>query len=333
MPVIRFIAMGIAKTLSKVFGLATMTFFGRMPSRDDDQISLVGVASLTWLPIVVAVFVPQWAEIIIPFAPDDEQLTRWIALGLVIVIPLAVGATIGWMHNHRGEGPAALVKHVFKGYYYALTIGLTVAAIIVVVPLVKAAYLIKRFEVFRLMVMVPDGNYDRVLDHILETLADNDVEVSPERPNVVLLGLFRRLSRLLGEIFDRPVAQEMMVLRGRDGDGEWFEITLHAADITIVGRERVASWIHATLADGFDERVLYLTWDDESQAMEDRMRDYRERLEAGEPVDPDEVGQLAVELGRMHLDKEAWNAVRRAIYRLERDAERARAERAHETAS
>ncbi len=39
MPPIRFTAFGTAKTLSKIFGLATMACFGRMPSRDDDQLA------------------------------------------------------------------------------------------------------------------------------------------------------------------------------------------------------------------------------------------------------------------------------------------------------
>jgi hypothetical protein len=327
-PIVRLVAMGIAKSLSKLFGLATVTFLGRLPSRDDDRIALVGIGALLWLSVVVAVFVPAWAEALIPFAPDDETITRGLAVGLTIVLPLAIGATVASMHNHRSDGWRGAVRHTLKGYYYAVTIGVTVAAIVVVVPLVKGHYLVKRFAVFRLMVMVPDGRYDAVLDHIVELLRGNGIQdVEVRRPNVALLWLFRRLAGLLGQVFDRPVAQEMRVLTGTDAEGGWFEVTLHSADITIIGRERVASWVHATLADGFDERLLYLTWDDASQAMEDRMRGYREQLDAGEEVDPEEVGELALELGQLHLDKEEWNAVRRAIYRLERDAERARCER------
>jgi hypothetical protein len=72
MPIFRFVVYGIAKTLSKVFGLATMAFFGRMPSRDDDKLAGVGLIAVSWVPVVVAIFWPALAEFIIPFAPDDE---------------------------------------------------------------------------------------------------------------------------------------------------------------------------------------------------------------------------------------------------------------------
>ena len=50
------------------------------------------------------------------------------------------------------------------------------------------------------------------------------------------------------------------------------------------------------------------------------MREQRERLEAGDEPDLDEVRQLAEDLAGLELDKEEWNNVRRNLYRLERDA-------------
>jgi hypothetical protein len=78
--------------------------------------------------------------------------------------------------------------------------------------------------------------------------------------------------------------------------------------------------VYAVLAEGLDPRAAYVTWDDESQALEDRLREQWQRLEDGEPVDDDEVAQLSEDLATLQLDQEEWNGLRRHLYRLERDA-------------
>jgi hypothetical protein len=331
--IFRFIAVGIAKTLSKVFGLATMSFFGRMPSREDDKIALVAIVSIGWIPIVVAMFLPEFAELIIPFAPDDDEVTRWLAIGLAVIIPLVVGVTVAMMRNNRRRGWRHMGIQVLMGYPYTAIIGGTVALVVIVVPLVKIAYLLRRFEVMRVLVMIESGSYEQALDHLVDRLEAHGIRVRVSRPHWSIDRLFRLLGWVLGRIFERDVADEMRVLRPEDEDihrDEWFEITLHATDMTIVGPQEIASRLHAILVDAMDERVLYLTWDDESQALEDRIRDARERLDAGEQVERAETAELVDGLSQLALGKEEWDAVRRLIYRLERDAEARRADLALE---
>lgn len=333
MHLFRFIAVGIAKTLSKVFGLATMSFFGRMPSREDDKIALVAIVSIAWIPVLVAMFVPALAEMIIPFAPDDDEITRWIAVGLALVLPLLVGITVAMMRNNRRRGWRHTGGQVLMGYPYTAIVGGTVALVVIVVPIVKIAYVARRFEVMRVLVMVESGAYQGTLDHVVEQLERHGFEIRVSRPHWSIDRLFRLLGWVLGRIFERDVADEMRVLRPEDEDvhrDEWFEITLHATDMTIVGPQEIASRLHAILVDAMDERVLYLTWDDESQAIEDRIREARERLDAGEEIERAETTALVDDLSRLALGKEEWDAVRRLIYRLERDAEARRADLALE---
>ena len=331
MHVFRFIAVGLAKTLSKVFGLATMSFFGRMPSREDDKVALVGIVSITWIPIVAAIFVPELAEMIIPFAPEDEQLTRWIAVALAVSIPVVVGISVAMMRNNRRRGVRHTTIQVLMGFPYTAIVGGTVALVVIAVPLVKVAYVLRRFEVMRVLVMVESGAYQGTLDHIVDRLEAKGVEVTVNRPNRVIDTLFRLLGWVLGRIFERDVADEMRVLRPKDEDvdrDQWFEVTLHAADMTIIGPQEIASRLHAILADAMDERVLYLTWDDDSQELEDRIRSARQRLDAGEQLARSETEALVDDLADLALGKEEWDAVRRLIYRLERDAEAQRADQA-----
>jgi hypothetical protein len=331
MPVFRFVAVGIAKLLSKVFGLATMSFFGRMPSREDDKLALVGILSLAWLPVVVAMFVPAFAHVIIPFAPDDDGTTRWIAVALAVVIPIVVGVTVAMMRNNHGRGWRHILVQLGMGLPYTAIIGVTMTLVVTVVPIVKIAYVTRRFEVMRLLVMVPADAYQDTLDHMVQQLEAHGIEVDVSRPPRVIGTLFRLLGWVLGRIFVRDVADEMRVIRPKDQDVErdaWFEVTLHAADMTIIGPQEIVSQLHAILVDAMDERVLYLTWDDASQRLEDRIRDGRERMDAGEQIDRSETGALVDDLAELALGQEEWNAVRRLIYRLERDTETRRADHA-----
>lgn len=325
MPVIRFIAIGLGKILSKVFGLATMSFFGRMPSRDDDRIALVGVASLTWLAIVAAAIWPEVAEMIVPLGTDDDAIRRAVAIVLAILTPLGIGGVVASLHNNRaqGLGPARLTGFVLSGFVYAAVIGVTVTALVVAVPIIKASYIVRRFAVVRMMVMIEEGRHDRVVEHVQQTLEAGDLEVEEAAPNRLIAVLFDWLGWVLGRVFNRPVAQELRILNVDDGD-EHAEINIHAADLTIVGDRRLAHRVLAILADHLDEREIHLTWDEGSQDLERRASECRDRLEAGQVVERETLEEMVGELERLQLDREGWDAVRRVLYRLERDAERYR---------
>ncbi len=321
MPVLRLLAVGLGKILSKVFGLATMTFFGRMPSRDDDRIAAIGVGSLLWLSLAVAALWPALAELLIPFV-DDAGAARATSALLAVGLPPVIGLLVAAMHNNRGAGARSHLTHTVGGYVYAAVISVAVTALIVVVPLLKASYIVKRFTVVRVMIMIPAGCYARTIEHFEGILREAGFDASIEEPNRLMRLLFRWLGWVLGRIFHREVADELKVLRGWC-EGDWFEVTVHAADVSIIGSRRATHLVHAALVDGMDERVVHLTWDDASQALEQRVRDARDRIEAGEAVDDDELRGFVDELARLELDREAWDAVRRLVYRLEVDAARA----------
>lgn len=316
---LRFVIYGIAKTLSKVFSVATIAFFGRMPSRDDDRIALVGLLALTWVPIVVAIPFPAIGEFLIPFAPEDEQLNRSIAAVIAVVIPFVNGYIVGGVHNQDGESRRSRVVETFRGWWYTLVIGLTMAAVVIVVPVVKAGHVARRYEVERLMVMVPADQQDALVAHVCDVLRDRGIEASPHPPPAIVRRLFSWMSYILGQIFRRDVARDLVTIRGTDADEGFFEVAVHASDLTIIGQQKQTCRVYAVVAEGLDPRVAYVTWDDASQDIEDRLRDQWQRLEDGDAVDEDEVAELVQELATVELDQEEWNNLRRYLYRLERD--------------
>lgn len=317
MPLVRFLVLGVAKVLSKAFGLATMTFFGRMPTRDADEMAIVALLSLTWLVAVAGIVVPDLGGTL-PGMPRDDLSRRLVAGGAAMILPAVNGAIVSRLHNRPGGALDTLVQ-LAAGYVHTVIIGAVVVGTVVSVPVIKADYVLRRFTTQHLMVMIPEGAYDDAYEHVIDLLEQHDAAPERARANPLVRGLFRGLTFVIERIFRRRVASEMRVIRGELGDGGWYEITVHATDITILGRDRATSLLLPLLADELDERVLYFTWDDDSQQIENRMRACRQRLAEGENVDPGEVVELVEGLRGLELDKEEWDAVRRNLYRLERD--------------
>lgn len=327
MPVFRMVALAFAKTFSKLFGVATITFFGRAPTRDDDKLGIVGLLSLAWVFVVVAVFVPALAEVLFPFLPDDEAFVRGAAIAGAVVLPPIIGVILTRLEN-RDSGPRAVAREAVFGYPYAAVVGLLVIALVVVVPIVKVSYIFRMFDLKHIAVMIPPDKFRAVLDEIREALVAHGIEVEIRDPERPILWVFQGLAFVEGKIFRRSMTRRMKVLTGHidGGDDRWFEVTVHATDISIIGRKAETTCIMAILSEDLDERNMYFTWDDSSQALEDRIAACQTAVERGEEVDEGDITRMCTELRELSLSSEEWNAVRRQLYRLERDFYRNQAE-------
>lgn len=316
MPLFRLLAVAFAKTFSKIFGFATITFFGRVPSRDDDKVAFVGVLSLAWLALLAASVAPDLAELTTPAFPEDDQLIRWLAVAGAATIPALNGAVISRMHN-QPAGAAALARNVAGGYPYTAVISVVVVALVVTVPVVKGSRILRRIDLEHIAVMVPEDTYDEVIGRIHEVVTGIGLDAEITRPPAPIRRLFQALAWAEASIFRRDhVAREIRSVQG-DVEGEPFEVVLHATDITVIGRRRESSRIAAALAEHLDHPGLYVSWDDEAQQVEDRIRDGRDRLARGDPVGRDEIEELREELRSLELSLEEWSAIHRRLCRLE----------------
>ena len=321
MPFLRMIVLAVAKTCSKLFGLATVTFFGRAPTKDDDKLGAAGILSLTWLFTAFAILVPEAAEMVVPFLPDDEGFLRGAAIATSIVIPMVVGALIGRVHNQPdGAGRAAL--NVVAGFAYTPVVGLLLLALILVVPFVKLSYLLRQYNLQHMAIMIPEGCYDEVRDHIGDVLAGHDIQVEVHAHPWAMRKVFTWLSWVEGRIFRRGMATRMQRFIGQIDD-RYVEVTVHATDLAVLGEREAVSRVFALLAEELDPRKVFLTWDDDSQEVEKDLRTCYDQVENGEPCDRERLEELADRLRDLALDPPEWNAVRRMIYRVAVLSERA----------
>ncbi|QBI18274.1 hypothetical protein ER308_00930 [Egibacter rhizosphaerae] len=321
--VIRLIALAISKTFSKLFGLATITFFGRMPSRDDTKIAAVGLLSLAWIVLPVAVLFPEVGELVLPFLGGDEQLVRTVAAVLLVLVPAVVGGLTAFTVNHRVAGRST-VGQILKGYVYAPIIAVLVVAVLLVVPIVKLRQVARLRDVRHQTIMVRDDDLAECRDRVEAILQRVGLSTRRTEAELPIRALFRGLAWVLSDIFDRKLDGGMLQLTVGVDERE-VELTVHGTDLTAVGPRREVAYVMALLNEGISEAPLYLTWDAPGQDLEDRMLALREALERGEPVDERALGRIAEELRWLALGTEAWDAVRRRLFVLERDAARHRA--------
>lgn len=321
-PLLRFVPLLLAKSLSKLFGLATAIFFGRVPSRDDDKASLVGLLSLVWLALLPAVAVPAVAETMLPMLPEDDALLRATAAGLVLAGGPAIGGLIGRTSNRREHG-GRLALTAVQGYGYALIIGALVVALVLVVPVVKASHLVRRLEMQHMAVMISPEAFDDVRDHIVATLRAHDLDVRPSGENRMMAALFHALVWVEEKIFWRDMAHRISHIRGELAHGP-LVVELHPTDLAVRGRRADATYAFGVLADTLDHRHVYFSWDTAAQDLEDRVHHLRRRAADGEPCSDEEIAGLAEELRTLRLGPEQWSAIRRQIHRLEVDVVRAR---------
>jgi hypothetical protein len=319
MPIFRMIAYGIAKTFSKIFGLATITFFGRMPSRDDDKVAAAGMLSLFWLFTIPAVFIPEFAEIVFPFLPDDEALLRGLSVVTVVLLPPVIGFIITRLHNRRHEGNGTAAAHLLYGYGYATVISLLVLGLVLIVPVVKVSYILRRFDLKHIAIMVGDDDeYEALCRQVVDLLERHGIEAEPSDPQRVIGWLFTGLTWVEGRIFRREITPRMTVLKGHvDGEDRWFEIRLHGTDISIIGKQAETSLLYAIIGEELDLEHVCFSWDDESQDLERRIRERQHAADAGEPTDSETLDEMCAELRELELSNEEWNAIRRQLYRLE----------------
>jgi hypothetical protein len=318
----RFVGVAFAKTFTKIFGIATITFLGRVPSRDDDKIALVGLLSITWFALLVVLVVPSAAELVMPGLPDDDTLVRFLAAGAALLLPLVNGLVVSRVHNQQGS----LIRHLGLGFVYSSVIGALVLGIIVTVPIVRGSYLVRRFDVKNLAVMVGEDAYEDVLEAIRTALHEEGIETEVSETNPALRRMFGGLAWVLGRIFRREhIAHDMRSVTGTLPGGDDFEIILHATDISIIGHKRETTAVAAVLSERLEHPQLYFSWDDDSQEVEDRIEELRDNVHNGGSVNDDEIDRLRRRLRDVELSTEEWNAIRRLLYRLE--VERLRAER------
>jgi hypothetical protein len=308
------------KLLNTAFSWATILLFGRVSQDRQIYVSLIAFGSVIWLIVLAGVAFPSVATFLLSFVTLPKWIDKtWIRLAMlaaVVVIPAVIGAVSILMLDKakRPRGAAAVATAVLKGYPYTVGLALTLAMMTVFAPILKVRTLAKRWTTEHVPVIVEPRDYEAVVESVRAALVEGGFATTRGRASWLLRAPTKVLTLFARGTVAGLVADRMTALRSKD-----LEVVLHPSDLVISGREATAARARAIIAEHVVFTPAYLTWDKESNELEDRMRavwrarDTRPSADLGA-----ELKAIEARLRELEAPYEEWEVLFRELLLLER---------------
>jgi hypothetical protein len=305
-------------------GWSTVMLFGKVPRTREPHLFVMSVGSICWIVAAVSVAIPPVAAFLLGFLPLPERIdgliARYIMLAFTIVIPPLVTFAIlrALPPDERAHGPLAIGGLLLRGYVFVLCLAL----ILVMMSAVRLVTMLRnygrRWTERHVPLIVQPEDYASVLDDIRKVLDQGDMPVQITEagwplsvPTTILTmaGTFA----VQGLLTERPMALT----------SDRLEAVLHLSDLVLWGREHDVNRARALLAEQLAFSRAYLTWSEDANVIEDRLRSIWQGFKDAPDtrVDPAVVDRLEAvekELRITNLDFEEWEVLMREKLLVER---------------
>jgi hypothetical protein len=306
----------LGRLLNTAFGWATILLFGRVPQNKQIYLSVITFGSVIWLVVVIGTAFPNAGTWLLAFVTLPPWINRaWIRLAMlaaVIILPLAVGvAALMLEPQRRSKGAAAYAAAILRGFPYTAGLALTFAMLIVFAPILKARNMMHRWTDRHIPVIVESPDYERVVADVQAALQAGGVATERRRASWML-----RVPTAVLTWFAKDQTQVLEPHRLVNLVSPDLEVLLHPSDLVISGRDADAAHAQAVISEHLTFTDAYLTWQKESNEIEDRLRRiWRTWRRNG--VSPDEVWaelhRVERDLRSLKLPYEEWEVVFREL--------------------
>ena len=276
-PLFAFIGRQVGRIVQMAFGWATIMLFGRVPQRKQLLLAGVALGSILWVVTLIGVFVPDVGAFLIALvpAPDfvDEGWIRLVMLGLVIVLPLAVGAGGLLLMDpaDRPKGIGGKAVQLLRGYPYAAVLSLVILLLLVAAPIFKLRTILRRWEDAHIPIVVKPDGYEQVVRDLEAAIDGAGLDLARARAPRVLELPSRLLAAVGGASVRRLVPERIVMLRAPN-----IGVTIHPSDVAIAGAKDAVARARAAVADRLTKTEAYLTASEEAQQVEDALRVLRD---------------------------------------------------------
>ncbi len=314
-----------ARVLNTAFAWATIALFGRVPARQQIYLSVMAFGSMAWLISVIGIAFPSFATFLLALVTIPSWLRPgWIRLAMLavaLVSPLLVGgmSLLALDPAERPRDRAPRVRAVLRGYPVTIGLSLTLALLLLFVPILKARGALKRWTTTHVPVLVKPEDYPAAL-HDLETALRAEGWQTARRPASWMLRLPMHVFGVLAGHSIPLVAKELTTLRSAQ-----LEITLHPSDLILAGPNGDVMRARARVAERLAFSKLYMTWTADGQRLEEDLRKVWLGMETvnGHPrpnghPGTDDLQTLDHELKTAELPYEEWEVLFRKELLLER---------------
>jgi hypothetical protein len=307
----------LGRLINTAFGWATILLFGRVPQNRQIYLSVITFGSVIWLVALIGTAFPNVGTWLLAFATLPTWIDRnWIRLAMlagVVVLPLAVGAASILMLDpeKRPKSAGGRVRLVMKGFPYTVGLALTLAMLILFAPILKARNIVRRWTERHIPVIVESRSYERVVADVQAALQAGGA-ATERRP----VSWMVRVPTAVLTSFAKDQTQVLEPDRLVNLVSPDLEVLLHPSDLVISGRSADVAHAQAVISEHLTFTDAYLTWQKESNALEDRLRKIW-RAWRRDAISADnawrELRRVEQEMKSLKLPYEEWEVVFREL--------------------
>ena len=315
----------LSKSASFALGWATAIYFGQVPGRQGRILSVISLLAAGWVILVVGFAIPIFAGAALEASGligenFDVQAIHYIGLvaGIVLTPPAIAAATV-YAEFHDERTLATWLHMMPVSYPATAMLGVSVLQMVAVTPFL----LIQRWRQKRKLVQVPlvmhkgtdDNDLTELVRSALASIDLKDVKVSeatgPKSWPLRTVGFAAR--HLLGAVV-RGKPMRLAV--------DELEILAYATNVSILGPKKDAYRVRAAMERELAFSDAYLTWNEDSQAFEDELRELHESANGDLPGLRRRLSAVQERIDVASLNSEEWNVLYRLRLQLEQAAER-----------
>ncbi|MBV8758302.1 MAG: hypothetical protein JO257_13535 [Deltaproteobacteria bacterium] len=262
-----FLAKKLSNIIQAIFGWSVTALFGKLPRRAQLLVTVALVASLAWPVFVLGAFAPKLAGWVVAFVPLHKLIgatvLRIIWLSLAVLTPVIVGILVHIAAPLRKGG---LARAAVNGYPIAIGFFLSFLVVVVTVPTIKIAAIVRRWSDEHVYLQPHDGKYDEVIECLVEAVrrAGHQPTISDAPRHMVLAtSIMRTFAR--GAV--APFVSN--TLRRVTSDG--LMIYLYPADLLLRGTPSTVARVRAMFGRTKIDKYAYLVASPESQSIADEL--------------------------------------------------------------
>jgi hypothetical protein len=315
----------ISKSASFALGWAAAIYFGQVPGRQGRILSVISLLAAGWVILAIGFGIPILTgaalEAIGLIGENfDVQTIHYLGLvGGIVLTPPALAAATVYAEFHDERGLAAWARLIPISYPATAMLGVSVLQMVAFTPFL----LFQRWRQKRKLVQVPlvmregtdDDDLAQLVRSALASIDLRDVAMAeatgPKSWPMRTVGFAAR--HLLGAV----VRGEPMSF-AVDG----LEVLAYATNISILGPREDAYRVRAAMERELAFSDAYLTWNDESQAFEDELREIHQSANGDISGMRRRLSAVQERIDVASLNSEEWNVLYRLRLQLEQAAER-----------
>ena len=262
-----FLARKANNIVQALFGWCITALFGKLPRRAMTMVTIALILSIAWPIFVIGLAWPHVASWAIALAP----LHRWAGANAMRIVwaviavgaPLVVGTLVFHASPHRGCSAWRAALH---GYPIALGFFVAFVVVVVTVPLVKLASIMRGWSDEHIYVQPHDDAYDRVFRELGEACARAGLvpEITDAPLHMVLATrVMQRAARGAVSTLSTPALRRITA--------EGAQLYLYPADLLVRGNAKLIARIRAMLSRTSLDADAYLVASEPAQRIQDEL--------------------------------------------------------------